>query len=291
VSGFLDALERQLSDAVEQHARRRSRAPRRRWIAAAALVTALVAILALIAGGVFGARGATHSASQTARRAVSRSTGRLAAAAASGVPARGHSRLTALRVPDPAGGAPWGLRIVHTATNLVCLQVGRLEHGRLQALPESDGFVRQSVSPTLRLLPPPAVPPGAINNGVVESQVVPASPRGAHPASRDDCRVPGVSLSNYTAEVARRAAVSQAPGGAVPRRAVAFGLLGPDALSVRYRLRGRTRTQPVEARSGAYLIVAPAPAPAVVTGVAYRRDGRVCWAALGVKSADACRPR
>jgi hypothetical protein len=36
------------------------------------------------------------------------------ASAGEGVPTKGGVRLLAIRAPDPAGGVPWGLRVVHT---------------------------------------------------------------------------------------------------------------------------------------------------------------------------------
>ena len=42
------------------------------------------------------------------------SRGRPSANAGIGIPAPGGSRLLALRAPDPQGGLPWGMRLVHT---------------------------------------------------------------------------------------------------------------------------------------------------------------------------------
>src|ERR1700689_4631490 len=40
-----------------------------------------------------------------------------------GVPAPGASQLLPLRVPDPEGGLPWGMRIVHTTRGEICIQI------------------------------------------------------------------------------------------------------------------------------------------------------------------------
>src|SRR6476469_3574058 len=40
-----------------------------------------------------------------------------------GVPAPGDSELLPLRVSDPEGGLPWGMRLVHTTRGKLCLQV------------------------------------------------------------------------------------------------------------------------------------------------------------------------
>jgi hypothetical protein len=44
------------------------------------------------------------------------------------------SQLMSLRVADPQGGPPWGLRLVSTTRRDVCLQFGRVEDGQLGAL-------------------------------------------------------------------------------------------------------------------------------------------------------------
>ena len=56
-------------------------------------------------------------------------------------PARGwgalvptSARLLDLRVADPAGGPPWGLRVVSTTRGVGCLQVGRVVDGKLGVL-------------------------------------------------------------------------------------------------------------------------------------------------------------
>jgi hypothetical protein len=44
------------------------------------------------------------------------------------------SELLPLRVPDPQGGPPWGLRIAHTTRGDTCIQLGRVEDGKLGSL-------------------------------------------------------------------------------------------------------------------------------------------------------------
>ena len=50
------------------------------------------------------------------------------------------SRLMSLRIPDPQGGPPWGMRVVHTTRGDVCLQFGRVESGQLGALGIDDSW-------------------------------------------------------------------------------------------------------------------------------------------------------
>ena len=45
-----------------------------------------------------------------------------------GIPVAGGARLLPLRTPDPAGGLPWGMRIIHTTRGLICVQILSLIH-------------------------------------------------------------------------------------------------------------------------------------------------------------------
>src|SRR6202043_2299227 len=42
--------------------------------------------------------------------------------------------LLPMRVPDPEGGPPWGMRVIRTTRGLLCLQAGRVVDGQLGAL-------------------------------------------------------------------------------------------------------------------------------------------------------------
>ena len=72
------------------------------------------------------------------------------ATAGEGIPVAGGSRLLPLRAADPAGGLPWGMRIVHTTRGLICVQIGRVDHGQLGQLGVDGAFDER------RALPPPA---------------------------------------------------------------------------------------------------------------------------------------
>src|ERR1700742_7450 len=43
-------------------------------------------------------------------------------------------RLLPIRVADPDGGPPWGVRLIRTTRGDTCLQVGRVENGEIGAL-------------------------------------------------------------------------------------------------------------------------------------------------------------
>jgi hypothetical protein len=159
------------------------------------------------------------------------------------------------------------MRVVHTGTNLYCLQIGRFVHGRLRPLAgmKGDGAPNGPSAAALRRLPPSVSPRGVIGSGVVEipfPHVTYSTPR----PGLGDCGAPGTAFS-YDPGVEQVAAPSQ-PAGYTQARAILFGLLGPDALSVTYRVGGRSHTQAVEAGTGAYLILLAR--SGAITAVTYR---------------------
>jgi hypothetical protein len=168
----------------------------------------------------------------------------LSATAGVGMPAKGGVRLLALSVPDPAGGLPWGMRIVHTTRGLECLQIGRLYQGELGVLGEDGAFKDDG-----RFHP---LPPDALGLTF-----------GGHPGPRAivGCQGPGQSSSQEISGVP----ASGVTGASFEKRPapdsvrwISFGLLGPRAESVTYRYRGRSHTVAVVSATGAYLIVLPA---------------------------------
>jgi hypothetical protein len=280
---FLDALERQLIEAVDRHthsapvrSRRRRRSSPPRGLVRAALAVALVTVLVLLASNVLG--GGSRS----------RATRRHSVAGIVGLPPRGRSRLSNLSVTDPAGGPAWGMRIVHNGTNLYCLEIGRLVHGRLRPLAgmKGDGAPNGPSAATLRLLPPSVSPRGVIGSGVVEIPF-PHVTYGAPRPGLGDCGAPGTAFS-YDPGVEQVAASSQ-PSGYAQARAISFGLLGPDALSVTYRVGGRSHTRAVEAGTGAYLIVLPR--GGAITAVTYSSGARDCRANAATVRASPCSDR
>jgi hypothetical protein len=172
---------------------------------------------------------------------------RLTPEAGLGVPALGHSRLIARAAADPAGGPPWSMRLVHTSRDVVCMQIARLYDGQLGVIGEDGAFHDDQRFHPLSANAISAVPRHYLSicsttgrTSSLEAEGVPASgelhgPRALHRPSQE--------------------------------RRVDFGLLGPHALTVSYRLHGRLVTVPVEPGSGAYLIVLPGATPALVVGV------------------------
>jgi hypothetical protein len=110
--------------------RRRARRSRRAVLLLAALLL-LVAATALAAGGVIpiGAPVSDPPGAPEARPDVG-----------TGTVVPGSVKLLPLRVADPRGGPPWGLRLTGTTRGLGCLYVGRVVDGQLGALGRDGAF-------------------------------------------------------------------------------------------------------------------------------------------------------
>jgi hypothetical protein len=202
-----------------------------------------------------------------------------------GIPAAGGVRLLPLRAADPAGGLPWGMRIIHTTRGLVCVQIGRVYDGQLGQLGVDGAFHDDG---RFHPLPADALP-----------DVLPTA--GGWMAG--NCASPGDIYAGDSVGLELSAATSPPEGAGVPadRREISFGLLGVHAVSITYREGSKTHTQPVLAGLGAYLIVqrytsgrqlgsvsetdgrdepgnysAPAGPNGALTATTYRYAGRSC---------------
>jgi hypothetical protein len=212
----------------------------------------------------------------------------------------GTSELLGLRVPDPQGGPPWGLRIVHTSRADICLQFGRVESGRLGSLGIDDAFHNDH-----RFHPFPNSSIGsacgttdAAGHGFVNAwysgEVANANPMILRGLPANNCRPAGDESGHGPL----------CPPGST--RIVFTGLLGPDATSITYKAPdGKLRTERTSGREGAYLLVFPdnpatcrlyaigspcagtfspgaaSPGPnGAITAITYR-EGHVCRVALG----------
>jgi hypothetical protein len=240
---YLDGLESQLIEATRRAVSGgglvESRIPRsavrfRRARGGLLLVVAVLLALtaaALAASGVFSTGAPVHPGRP------------LSATAGVGMPAKGGVRTLALSVPDPAGGLPWGMRIVRTTRGLLCLQIGRIYQSELGVLGDDGAFGDDG-----RFHP---LPPDALGLTF-----------GAHPGPRAivGCQGPSQTSSQEISGVP----ASGVAGGSFEKRParserwISFGLLGPHAESVSYRYRGHSHTVAVVSGAGAYLIVLPA---------------------------------
>ena len=217
--------------------------------------------------------------------------------AGAGLPLPGQSKLLPLRVPDPYGGLPWGMRVVHTTRGLVCVQIGRLQNGQLGELGVDGAYNNDGAFHPVGPGVLPAYAGGATQGGVT-------SERGncvlADGVVTGDGESWGSAVAAEFTGVSENAAFEQErkPGPVQTRRNIAYGILGPHALSVSYREGNATHTQQVARGVGAYLIVQPTPAgtpqqgqgvapgtdtpgegpgtSGVLTVITYELHGRIC---------------
>ncbi len=161
------------------------------------------------------------------------------ATAGEGIPVAGGTRLLPLRAPDPAGGLPWGMRVVHTTRGLICVQIGRVYDGQLGQLGVDGAFHDDG---RFHPLPADALPDDVAN---------------AAGWMTGNCSSPGATYAGDSVGLELSATASPRPGAGVAadRREISFGLLGAHAVSIAYREGSHTRTEPVLAGVGAYLIV------------------------------------
>lgn len=157
-----------------------------------------------------------------------------------GVAVAASVRLLSLRVPDPDGGPPWGMRIMRTTRGDECMQVGRVVAGQLGVLGQ-DGIFRDDHR--FHPLPPSAF--ADFNCAVIGTAgyAVIGNWSSTHASGMDI-----VGTCSY-------------PGGPPPvcpagdLRFIAYGLVGPDARAITVRNGGTSRAIAPVSRQGAYLVV------------------------------------
>ncbi len=244
----LETLEGELRRVVEEPAkqarRRRGRLPiprRARWglLVPVAVVLLAGGTLALAATGVI----LTGSAVPPA----------VPVGPSEGIGDPVSSRLLPLQVPDPAGGLPWGMRVVETSRGLECAQVGRVDDGRLGELGtdgafNDDGLFHPFPSGVVQSFPGGSTEDGTeIEGGTCTLAGAGATAWGSAVAAE----LWGVGEN---AAFAHGHFSATSPQG----RDISYGLLGPDALRVSYREGSSQRSEAVVPGLGAYLIVQPA---------------------------------
>ena len=188
----------------------------------------------------------------------------------------GDGKLLPPRTPDPAGGPPWGLRMVKTSRGLGCVQLGRIYEGKLGVLGRDFAFK---------------------DDGKFHE-------RGAEVIQQTQCQLAdaagtvfiaishvGMPASGDVTGCNAQQAFKQVPK--CPReslRTIFYGLLGPEATAVTYLdADKRVVRQRVTGREGAYVVVKPTPpsrkqvgywSPGVSPGSGLRsveyRDGTTC---------------
>lgn len=176
-------------------------------------------------------------------------------------------KLLPIRVPDPAGGPPWGLRLMQTTRGATCLEVGRVDFGTIGVLGVDDLFGDDGLFHPLST----AVydPMGCANTDADGHAFLNVVFEGA-PMSGvtgdiegDGCRpteegVPdGPQLARgHVPKAIREREQSQPVCPFEDLREIYYGLLGPEAVSITYRTAaGALRTTPTVGSDGAYLVI------------------------------------
>ena len=237
----------------------------------------------------------------------------------SGSLAPGTARLLPIHAPDPAGGPDWGMRVLSTTRGEGCIQIGRLLDGKLGAIGQDGAFGNDgrfhvlpvsaafdSIGCTLldrtgrlftNVTADARAASGWIGAGGRLGGCVPAS---AGPYEK------GLRLTRRErAEGARPATICRQSD----LRNIYYGLLGPQATSITYKLDGERRTLATIGSDGAYMFVTRAsphqllnfanagtsdvvPVDGPIEEIHYR-DGATCH--LTTKSwiggVDACTPQ
>ncbi len=238
------ALGRQLTAAAERRASHDTTNGRvRAWLSHRLNAAAVAAVLVLGSGAVAVAATGLLSGAPIKPEVT------LSPIAGNGIPISGAQNL-ALRVVDPDGGLPWGMRILHTTRGQSCAQVGRVHHDQLGELGLDSAFGDDG---RFHVLPADVLPPGyggasgqieCVQTGqtVVFEDI--AADRSAERLLPEEFKGPSGKHSKIPSER--------------DLRALSYGLLGPHAVSVTYRTPSGLRTTRVTGSDGAFLIVEPA---------------------------------
>lgn len=206
----------------------------------------VLALAALLSGGAVAlAASGVLSGSPVAPEPVPTAT------SGNGVPVAAATLPPAITVADPAGGLPWGARIFHTTRGQLCIQVGRLRSGELGELGLDSAFGDDG---RFHALPVNALPPG-YGGSASQVECVPAGRTVIFEDANADRS--GARLLPEEFDSPPGAKHRKIPAGA-DLRTLAYGLLGPHAVSITYRTPAGLRTIPVTGREGAFLVVEPA---------------------------------
>jgi hypothetical protein len=234
------------------------------------------------------------------------------ATAGNGLPTSGAALAPAITVADPGGGLAWGARVLHTTRGQVCIQVARVKAGRLGVLGLDSVFGGDG---RFHVLPANVLPP-SYGGPAPQGECVPTG-RTVVFEGRADRSGAALLPEEFAAEAGtKNRKVPPTPD----LRALAYGLLGPHAVSVTYRTPHGPRTTPVSRGTGAFLIVEPAgdfesssliggsavghadagsvlvlgpsrPGMAIVTAATFRFGAKLCSVGVGAGVAARCPQR
>jgi hypothetical protein len=183
-------------------------------------------------------------------------------------------RLLPLRVADPGGGPPWGLRILRTTRGLTCAQVGRVDFGTVGVLGQDGAFANDGrfhpLSENYLEMPFGCTITDARGNGFLNVflQDAPASDLLGGPSSAAGGCHPADQRGSGPHE-------HSCPPADL--RDVYYGLLGPDAVSITHlTASGGLVTSPTTESAGAYLVVLPHATKGCLVPDASQRFPRQC---------------
>jgi hypothetical protein len=245
---LLPEVRQQLLDAAVRRSRTRRvgvftlPGPGRRWRR-----TPLIALLGavVLGGGAF----ATVAIQLGAPAPKSRAQLFTAPRTGDGALSPGSVRMLPISTPDPAGGAPWGMREFATSRGLGCVEVARLYDGKLVGLGQDYAFGDDGRYHEL------SVASGGAGFGDWCSaldqyhRLYINQMWGEQPASawQSRCYAPGSPPGGHMRKEPECPPADE--------RNLYFGLLGPDAKSITYALAGKRHTIATRGPEGAYLIV------------------------------------
>jgi hypothetical protein len=229
---------------------------RRRWHGRTLAVT----ILAALTGAGAASWAATSLLSSGSPVPFQR--GAPIAGQAQGAPIPGTVKLLTDDVADPDGGPPWGLRYWETDRKYACVQVGRVDRGKL-------GQVSGHVFHELRLGVTRGIIGGcyALDGGGHAFVAIHTDARRG--AQAPVCPVGfklGTRLKGPHGQVVRCVA---------SERTIDFGLLGPSAQRFTYRAGGQDNTAAPLGGVGAYLVVQRRIAPVIREIGVHHRDPKL----------------
>lgn len=297
----IDELERarlwQLIAAAPAESSRPARTRARlRQLVLVVPVLLIVTAGALAAGGVIRIGAPAEPAS-----------GRFLAPLRGGGLVKGTVRLLPIATPDPAGGPPWGLRVLSTKRGEGCVQVGRLVDGKLGVIGQDNAFGDDGLFHEFAVNSTFAKHACTLLDGngrIFLNATIGDIPASAWVGFGGGC-VPSTASH---AERFNEQGKPFAPCPQADERNLYYGLLGADAKSITYKLGGHTYTQATVGPEGAYLLVTRAsptqlfnfnaggtqdivPVDGPITELHYR-DGATCHltAHSWIGGKDACTP-
>jgi hypothetical protein len=226
---FLPQLRDQLASLPPAGQSRRHRAP---------VIGALLAASVVMTGGALAAAGVIPPGKPLTSPLPTPDPDR-----GEGAVIASSARVLGLRVPDPAGGPPWGLRIVKTTRGATCLQPGRVVDGKLGVLGQDGVSGNDGKFHELPLTPfaaPGCVPDDGAGHAYISSTM---NTVASGPPPTPACK----------GTRGRDPKLPDCPVG--DARQLILGLLGPQVASITYRDGSRTHSQSIDAPEGAYLVV------------------------------------